>query len=81
MMYAIYFFKRYPKIDKIRISYVYVEHINEENDMILERKYLKNYESQLTNLIISTENDTEFKKCPSKLCDYCEFQIHCDSQK
>lgn len=78
MMYAIYFFQRYPNIDQIKISYVYVEHAEAENDLLLERKYLRTYKDSLAGMIISTEQDIEFKKCPSKLCDYCEFQYHCD---
>lgn len=78
LFYAIYFFKKYKQIHKIRISYVYVEQ-DSENDLILERKYLENYESNLRNMIYSAESDKEFKKCPSKLCEYCEFKTHCDA--
>ena len=78
MSYAIYFFKRYPTIDKIKISYVYVEHENAENDLLLERKYLDNYINHLMKLINDTEIDIEFKKSPSKLCDWCDYKEHCD---
>jgi hypothetical protein len=74
MFYAIYFFKLYPKIDTIKISYVYVEHDGMENDITLERKYLDNYIKQLMKQINEAESDVEFKKNPTKLCDYKE---HC----
>ena len=77
MFYAIYFFQKYPNINEINISYVYVEHENYHNSIILERQYLKNYISQLLTLIKNVETDTEFKKNESKLCDWCEFKEYC----
>lgn len=77
MFYGIYYFKRYPTIDRIVISYVYVEHENSENSLVLERQFLDNYISELKELINDTETDVLFKKCPSKLCDYCSFKTHC----
>jgi len=77
MFYAIYFFQRYPTINTIRISYVYVEHTNYENDIVLERKHLTRYQNDLINLINDVEKDEEFNKKESKLCDYCEFQKYC----
>jgi len=79
MFYAIYFFKRYPTIDTIKISYVYVEHEGMENDITLERQFLDNYVEQLISLIHNTENDTEFKKNEGRLCDWCEFKTHCNA--
>lgn len=77
MFYAIYFFQKYPNINKIKISYVYVEHADTENDLILERKYLDTYVSELINLINDAENDMEYAKNPSMLCSYCPFEVHC----
>jgi len=76
LFYAIYFFRRYPNINKIKICYVYVEH-DLENEMILDREYLFNYVKQLTDIIIATESDREFPKSPSRLCDWCDYQQHC----
>lgn len=77
MFYAIYFFQRYPNIDIIKISYVYIEHEDHENDMILERKYLDTYVSELIDLINNVENDNEFIKNPTKLCNWCEYEEFC----
>lgn len=80
MFYAVYFFKTYPKINKIKISYVYVEHEECENSMILERQYLDNYIKELHDLIKSAENETSFPKNECRLCDYCEYKEHCDTE-
>jgi len=77
MFYGIYFFQRYPNIDKIKIAYVYVEHEDMENDIILERQYLDNYVSQLMELINNVEKDEIYAKNPTRLCDWCDFKTHC----
>lgn len=79
MLYAIYFFVCYPSINKIRVSYVYIEHENLENELILERKYLENYKSDLLTMIDNAENDVLFEKHIGPLCNYCDFKTHCDS--
>lgn len=79
LFYAIYFFSTYPNIDKIRISYVYVEH-DHENDIVLDRKYLDNYTNQLLSNINKIETEEIFEKSKSYLCNYCDFKEHCDSQ-
>ena len=79
MFYGIYFFQKYSKIDTIKISYVYIEHENAENSLILERKYLMNYTYELLESIENVETDSSFEKFPSKLCDWCEYQSHCTS--
>jgi len=77
MYYAIYFFTKYPKVDEIKISYVYVEHPNMENSLVLERQYLDKYKIELLTAITNAENDEEFKKTPQRLCDWCDFQTYC----
>lgn len=81
VFYAIYFFQRYPNISKIKISYVYVEHVDMENDLELSREYLDVYVSDLMELINNIETDVQFLKNPSKLCDYCDFKIHCSEDE
>ena len=79
MFYGIYFFQRYPNIDIIKISYVYVEHEDMENNLMLERCHLDCYVNQLLELINNTENDEDFIKNNTVLCDYCEFKTHCSN--
>ena len=74
MFYAIYFFLK-KHIERISISFVYVEH-GLENSILLERKYLNNYISELKQSIERIENSS-FEKRASKLCDFCPFQKHC----
>lgn len=81
MFYAIYFFKAYPTIDTICISYVYVEHAEHENNIVLERQYLDNYVSQLMELINNVENDETFAKNPGPLCNWCDYKSHCEKDK
>lgn len=79
LYYAIFFFKKYPTINKINISYVYIEHENLENVLTLERQYLDNYIDDLMSSIYAVENDVEFKKNVGPLCNYCDFQEHCNN--
>ena len=81
MFYGIYFFQRYENVDTIKISYVYIEHENHENSIVLERQYLETYVKQLIELIHNAETDEEFKKNPGPLCNWCEFRTHCNSDK
>lgn len=76
IFYAIYFFKRYKHIDKIRISFVYVEHVL-ENDLILERKYLDVYMSELLKSISNLRTESVFPTAKGKLCSWCDFKEHC----
>jgi len=76
MFYAIYFFQRYLTIEKIKVSYVYIEH-ELENDITLERKYLSNYISELNKLISDVESDVLFEKNETKLCEWCLYKTYC----
>lgn len=76
LFYGLYFFLFRPEIQKIKISYVFIEH-NEENSIILEREYLKVYAKSLVDIIKATEEEIEFPKTPSKLCPWCEFETFC----
>ena len=78
IFYAVYFFLKYPEVDKIRISFIYIEH-ELENAVILIRDNLKTYLKELLGIIQNIEADQEFQKKPSRLCDWCEFQKHCNS--
>lgn len=75
LYYAIYFFQRYG-IQKIVISFVYVEH-NLENDIELDIQYLNNYKRELLTSIKNIEEDLDFPEKKSKLCDYCGFKEIC----
>lgn len=78
VFYSIYFFLKYPELEELKISFVYIEHAL-ENSVILKRINLKSYILELLGLIESLENDRSFEKSITGLCDYCEFQDYCDS--
>lgn len=76
ILYSIFIFLKYPHINKIIISYVYVEH-DLENRVELVRENLNNYVQELISKIKTIENDYEFKKNPTHLCNWCDYQLHC----
>lgn len=78
MYYAVFFFKKYPNINQINISFVYVEH-NSENSLVLDRQYLNNYIEQLTTSIEAIENEKVFPKNKSRLCEWCDFGTYCSA--
>lgn len=75
LFYSVFLFEKY-NVDKIRISFVYVEH-NIENPLVLLRENLDSYKTQLKGSIQTLLEDKEFKKNPTKLCNWCPFQKHC----
>jgi len=75
MYYAIYMFKKYSKLDTIHLSYVYIEH-DVDNSLTLERKYLDNYCRDLLTTIKDVEL-SNYEKCETKLCEYCDYQEFC----
>jgi len=77
LWYSIYFFKKFSKLNKIKITYQYVEHLDSDNSIILKRKYLDNYIKSLMINISNIEKDDKFNKSESKLCDYCDFKEIC----
>ena len=79
MFYAVYFFSVYKEIQTINISYVYIEH-NEENVILLQRKFLKNYTDDLINSIKETEDDIQFNKTKTRLCGWCPYKQHCSTE-
>ena len=75
LFYAIYFFVKY-NVQKIIISFVYVEH-NLENSIELDITYLDKYKKELLLNIKEIEDCQDFKPKCSRLCDYCGFQEIC----
>lgn len=78
--YAIYFFMTDSSINTIKISYVYVQHC-QENSLMLKREYLPQYLKSFLEVIKKLEDDSEFERNPSKLCDWCDFRELCKSDQ
>ena len=74
--YASYYFETFP-VDKIIIEYVFVEH-GTSRTFELKKEDLRKYKTALVKDMIRIEKDTEFKKSPSVLCDYCDYQEICE---
>lgn len=79
--YAIYFFIRYPKLENINISYVYVEHENQFKHKDYTRDDLETLTKTLTDNINKIEQDENFEHNIGPLCNYCDFQDHCDNER
>lgn len=81
-LYVIWLFQNpaFKSVDKIKASYVYVEH-NQSNDLIMERKYLNNYIISYIQNIKKIETCETFNKNVTKLCDWCEYKEkgYCDA--
>lgn len=74
--YAIYMFNKYSKLEEIEIKYIYIEH-NLDNSVVLLRKNLKQYQNEFKTTIQNLES-SDFPKNITKLCDYCDYQEHCN---
>jgi len=78
LFYSIYMFKKYPKVNQIKIRYVYIEH-KLENSILLDRKYLSKYINDLITIIDKIENEKTFPKNKQVLCNWCDYQEFCNN--
>lgn len=77
MFYALYMFLKYPKLEKIKAMFIYVEH-NTDNSIIFERKFLENYKINFLENIKNIEFDNNFNKKPQRLCEWCGYKDICN---
>jgi CRISPR/Cas system-associated exonuclease Cas4 (RecB family) len=75
--YAIWFFLKYKHINKIKLTYYYIEH-KQKNEIVVDRENIKIYLSEFLNKIEQIEKDETFEKNQSPLCNYCDYQEYCD---
>lgn len=80
-MYAIWGFLKYPEIDIIKASFIYVEH-SKENKFTYNRHEFKDLIKEFYNRTKEVETCTIYKKHVSALCEYCDFDLHkhCDAR-
>jgi CRISPR/Cas system-associated exonuclease Cas4 (RecB family) len=80
-LYALFYFLKYPEINEIKASFVYIEHLK-ENTFTYQRSQLTSIIKEFFNNTKFIELDEEFRKKPSVLCDYCGFKQfgYCDAQ-
>ena len=77
--YALYFFTTYKYIQKVKLSFIYVEH-NTENVLELSRESCETFIQQLKQNIKAIENDSEFVSKKSWKCNYCSFKSQCETK-
>ena len=77
--YAVYFFVVYKYVQKVRLSFVYVEH-NTENVLELSRESCETYTQRLKQNVEILESDTEFVPKKSWKCNYCSFKNLCETK-
>jgi len=75
IFYAIYIFKKYSKINTIKVMFIYVEH-SKDNTIFLTRNNLEKYENLLKEDIHNIEQ-MKFPKKESVLCKYCDYKNIC----
>lgn len=75
LYYGISLFSLMP-FDKIMMMFVYVEH-NKYNMKVLHRKDIKKYQKALLTNIKNIEEDQEFCKNETALCDWCSYRSLC----
>ena len=75
MSYSLFFFNN-KNIDQIKLKYIYVEH-NLENSLIIKRDSIEFIKNWIKNTINKIENDTQFLKNKTKLCNYCQYKNIC----
>jgi ATP-dependent exoDNAse (exonuclease V) beta subunit len=73
ILYALWFFRKYPEIQEIKMTYVFVEHLK-EHVYTFKRQYLQNYATLYSNKIIKIEKCEDYVKNETKLCDYCDYR-------
>lgn len=77
--YALYFFTTYKYIQKVKLSFIYVEH-NTENVLELSRESCETFIQQLKQNIKAIEDDSEFVSKKSWKCNYCSFKSQCEAK-
>lgn len=79
LFYAVYFFMIDKTVNHIKISYVYVEH-DQENVIHLKREFLETYLKDFILLIKNIESDKTWERNQTRLCDWCAYKTICDAE-
>lgn len=79
-IYGLYMFSKYPKLESLKLRYVYVEH-SKENSKTMTKEEVPVKKQLLKNDLHEIENTQNFEKKPHRLCDWCEFKSFCKPNK
>jgi len=72
-IYAIYLFIKFPEIEIIKSSFLFIEHENKKKTIIYNKKDFKKYIKDIFKITKEIESDKIFKETIGPLCDYCDF--------
>jgi len=72
LWYSLGLFSKNPHLEKILLVFAYVEH-NKINTKTVQRKDINRYKQALYNTIDKIEQDQEFEKNETTLCQYCDY--------
>ena len=75
-LYSIYFFERYNTLEKINISYVYVDH-GIANSLEILKSSIPRLKQYFLDIVHSIETDEKYSPMPTKLCHWCPFEKIC----
>jgi len=80
-IYSLWAFLNYPALDEIKTCFYYVEH-NIKKCYTFKRSELNTLKEEVLEKIKYIENEKEFRKNYSPLCDYCEMKKfgYCDGE-
>lgn len=70
--YALWALTEFSHIDKVLVSYVFIEH-NQAFSEVITRDDVKNIKKELLYSIKDIESEKNFNKNETPLCDYCEY--------
>jgi CRISPR/Cas system-associated exonuclease Cas4 (RecB family) len=73
--YALWALTRFPNVERLVVSYVYVEH-HVSLDEVVTREDLKGVTVDLLSGILEIEQEQVWRKSETPLCNYCEYGPH-----
>lgn len=81
VMYAVWAFSKYPELQDVTTSFVYLEHSTERKETFHRENY-KEYVKQLFMDTKAAENGERYSKVVGPLCGYCDFKTygHCSGE-
>lgn len=81
VLYAVWAFTKYPDLQDVTTSFVYLEHSTERKETFHREHYSK-YVKQLFIDTKAAENGERYKKVVGPLCNWCDFKTygHCSGE-
>jgi putative RecB family exonuclease len=76
LWYSLGLFSQNPDLEKIILVFAYLEH-QKINTKIVQRKDLPRYKEEMMKKIQKIENEKDFPKVESPLCNFCDFREIC----